>query len=251
MSDLDYLLPRDDTNDHGVRSPENHRPYIPKYSMKNENLLRRVDLSSIESINAVFFPNEYANGTVTVVPRHILGLDTDFSFVAKKIEEFKQLAKAEQKRELVRWDKMQRWERNLYEDRIAILMQQRALLNASQVAADRVPSTTNSNHNIAANNMAGVLVNRAAKRHREYAMAASAAMAPLAVAVGAPVDASMFALGGNTPTAAGEIVGQSPPGTLQQTMMNYSEIPESKRRCIRMKPPIPSRFQGYVPKKKS
>jgi hypothetical protein len=29
-----------------------------------------------------------------------------------------------------------------------------------------------------------------------------------------------------------------------QTIASYSEVPDSKRQCIRMKAPIPSRFQG-------
>ena len=200
-------------------SPENHRPYVPKYSQKDENLLRRVDLTSLESINAAFFPEEHQQGKAhwVAVPKHILGIDTDFSFVAKKVEEYSKMDRMEKQRELCRWDKMQRWERNMYEDRIAILMQQKALLdsnngflgniNGSGVLTSRCVSTgsTNSSNN---------------KRSRDF----SVAVKPTA----------------NTGSASADPFG----GASTQSIANYSEVPDSKRRCIRMKPPIPSRYQG-------
>ena len=202
-------------------SPENHRPYVPKYSQKDEKLLRRVDLTSFESINAAFFPEEFQMGKAhwVRVPKHILGIDTDFSFVAKKVDEYSRMNPLERQRELSRWDKMQRWERNMYEDRIAILMQQKALLegggamgnaSGSGVLTSRVVSTS-STHNSSNNNN---------KRSRDFSLTVKPATA------NASASSDAFA------------------GTTAQSIANYADVPDSKRRCVRMKPPIPSRYQG-------
>ena len=198
-------------------SSENHRPYVPKYSTKDENLLRRVDLTSMESINAIFFPEEYQEGKEywVVVPKHILGIDTDFSFVAKKMDEYRRFDPLERQRELSRWDKMQRWERNMYEDRIAILMQQRLLLEGGNGSMGTV-------------NGGGVLTSRV-------------------VSAGAAMPVSNNKRCRDFPMAVKPVAASTPDslaGATTQTITNYSEVPDSKRRCIRMKPPIPSRYQG-------
>ena len=229
MSGVDYLIQHMGQQNHqegnkfDTGSPENHRPYVPKYSTKDEGILRRVDLTSLESINAVFFPEAYAQGqdSWVEVPNHILGIDTDFAFVTKKIDEFRRWNPAAQKRELARWDNMQRWERNMYEDRIAILMQQKTLMTSSAAQLQQ-PS-------------AGVLMNRVTghKRNREFQMAA---MTPAKNVV-----SEVLSGGSAVPDSPGTVAMLL---TASNRVVNYSEIPDSKHRCLRMKPPIPSRYQG-------
>ena len=93
---------------------------------------------------------------------------------------------------------------DMYEDRIAILMQQRSLLEGGAIAGAG----------------GGVLTNRGAmnanlKRGRDFVKPGVAA-----------VCSDVYA------------------GATAQSIANYSEVPDSKRRCVRMKPPIPSRYQG-------
>jgi len=317
MSDLDYLLPRGqshqnhhhqtrndsydedglvvDTNPsssscNGIAQQENLHPYVPKYSAKDEALLRQVDLTHQDSIHDVFFSQDDEH---VFVPKHICGIDTDFSFVAKKMEEFRQMSAEQKQREQKRWDTMPRWERHMYEDRIAILMQQRAMLelqapssssssfgrSSATTPASRVgsgsegvlatttgssgnnhnnscvpPTTTSlSNHagnltpkgNKSSNN--NVLMNRGSgsgtiphkKRNRDMAFeVARKAMSPHKTPQVDTTTASAAAVN------LTEIILESPASS--SVVVNYAEIPDSKKRCLRMKPPIPSRYQGYV-----
>ena len=235
MSAVDYSIQQQnqlDAGDDAGGSPENHCPYLPKYSRKDESALRRVDLTNLESINAVFFPEVHSNGREAwiTVPKHILGIDTDFAFVSKKIEEFSKWNPMAQMQELARWDKMQRWERNMYEDRIAILMQQKALM--SSVSSSTV------NQNLSSLNAGGVLMSRVTghKRNREFQVAA---MTPSKKTTKSAVSEGL--LGGLSeavsPTSA--FMAQA-----SNMVVSYSEIPDSKHRCVRLKSPIPSRYQG-------
>lgn len=216
-------LAKEDLLSDTAGSPENHCPYVPKYSMKDESLLRRVDLTSLESINSAFFPEEHQKGKIhwIVVPKHILGIDTDFSFVAKKLDEYRQLERLERQRELSRWDKMQRWERNMYEDRIAILMQQKTILENGGGLGSSTHGPNNSNSN-------GVLTaSRVGSSNNHNSCNSNKRSLDFVVVKPASV---------STDSSYERITPQA--------IANYSEVPESKRRCIRMKPPIPSRYQG-------
>jgi hypothetical protein len=219
-------------------SLENHRPYIPKYSIKDESLLRRVNLTSMEQVNVVFFPDEHHKGKEhwVSVPKHFLGIDTDFSFVTKKVDEYRKLSPEDRQRELVQWDKMQRWERNMYEDRIAILMQQRTIL-LSQHNNITFGSTGNNINMIPSEvsnciTAGNVLMDRITshKRNRDFEMVSKK---PVVSSPTASVVTNLL-----TPTSA-DVFGDA-----NQTIASYSEVPDSKRRCIRMKAPVPSRFQG-------
>jgi len=229
MSDFGFLdHKRQGMSELDNGSPENHCPFVPKYSRKEERMLQNVDLTSISSVNAIFFPEQHAEGKDSwiSVPKHILGFDTDFAFVVKKVEDFGQWSYSDQMRELKRWDNMQRWERNMFEDRIAILMQQKKLMHQKQrlsspkqlLASPKQPTATGSS----------ILRSRVTghKRNREFQFATM------------------------TPSKSGTIGDKSLPAGVTspktEVVVDYSEIPESKRRCNRMKPPIPSRYQGYV-----
>lgn len=231
----------EDPNHLDSGSPENHRPFIPKYSMKDENLLRRVDLTSLESINATFFPEEYTKGKVhwVVVPKHVLGIDTDFSFVAQKVEEYHQLERVERQRELSRWDKMARWERNMYEDRIAILMQQRILLESGGGCGGGGNSSPTSVVKGTSSGTNGVLTcSRDFSSASSNACCGSSNKRPRS----SPTAADFSLKPASTPVSV--VSSDAFVAAAAHSIANYSEVPESKRRCIRLKPPIPSRYQG-------
>lgn len=246
QSNSEVNVMMEDPNHLEAGSPENHRPYIPKYSMKDENLLRRVDLTSLESVNATFFPEEFAKGKIhwVVVPKHVLGIDTDFSFVAQKVEEYRQLERVERQRELSRWDKMARWERNMYEDRIAILMQQRLLLVSGSGHGGCVGNLNNSPTSVVKNTTSSS-TNGVLTCSRDFSVAPNSSSnnkrrrsSPNAAAAFAikPAAASPSAVASSDAIVA----------AAAHSIASYSEVPESKRRCIRLKPPIPSRYQGDI-----
>ena len=118
----------------------------------------------------------------------------------------------------------------MYEDRIAILMQQRALLVSqynSSTGSDNVGFIESKYGNNS--NSRNVLMSRITchKRNRDFELMQPSPTAGTA-AVATPMSMSM----------ANDAFG------ISQAIANYSEVPDSKRRCLRMKPPIPSRFQG-------
>lgn len=235
-AEVDYSIQQQNKHDDGEDtggSPENHCPYLPKYSRKDEGLLRRVDLTNLESINAAFFPEVHTKGRKAwiTVPKHILGIDTDFAFVSKKVEEFSQWNATVRMRELTRWDNMQRWERNMYEDRIAILMQQKTLLTSPSSS-----SITTNQKQLSVGG--GVLMSRVTghKRNREFQVAA---MTPSKKITKSTVSEGL--LGGLSEAASPTSAFMAQAANM---VVNYSEIPVSKHRCVRLKAPIPSRYQG-------
>ena len=235
MSKIDYSIQQHADGDAGG-SPENHCPYLPKYSKRDEGMLRRLDLSSMESVNATFFPEMHAKGCEAwiQVPKHILGIDTDFAFVSKKVEEFGERDAEDQEQERARWEKMQRWERNMYEDRIAILMQQKVLMTMGSAPA--TPKANKNQSSLSASG--GVLMSRVTghKRNREFQVAAMTPSKKTIKSSAASVSSTDLSEA-TSPTSA--MMAQA-----ANMIVKYSEIPESKHRCVLLKPPIPSRYQG-------
>lgn len=244
MTDADYIFQQRGLQNH-AGSPENHRPYVPQYSSKDEWNLRRVDLACLDSINSTFFPEEYTKGPEfwVAVPKHILGIDTDFAFVTKKIEEFSRWNPTDQKRELARWDNMQRWERNMYEDRISILMQQKSLMSMSspmshQHQQQHVHQHQNQQPVLQQSSPAGVLMSRVTghKRNREF-QAASMTPSKRTPSKSAASEDMLATATSPSATAMSQAANM---------VVSYSEVPDSKARCLRMKLPIPSRYQGNI-----
>ena len=104
---------------------------------------------------------------------------------------------------------MNRWERNMYEDRIAIISQQRLLLEQNKAGTGEV------------------LLNRSLNPNKR----------------------SYTKFQTQQPQAqqqAQTVLFLDQPSVSQQQVVNYAEVPDSKRRCVQLKPPVPSRYQGYV-----
>ena len=109
-----------------------------QYSRAALNLLQQVDLNDIDSIKEHYkdLPRSINN-----IPKHLLGISTEFGTVDKAIKWFSGLNATDQRTQAEYWKALPRLLKDLYQNNINILIQQKTII-ASSAAASAVPATT-------------------------------------------------------------------------------------------------------------
>ena len=103
-----------------------------QYSRASMNLLQQVDWNDIDSIKEHYkdLPRSINN-----IPKHLLGISTEFGTVDKAIKWFSGLNATDQRTQAEYWKALPRPMKVLYKNNINILIQQKTIITSSVAAA--------------------------------------------------------------------------------------------------------------------